>query len=399
LTGSPTFCSSCGHANPVGFRFCRSCGGAASLAAPSEPAAFVPPPFQQVDRPTAPPPKAEPIAAGPIGSAPSRRWPKGLLVLGILACVGVAVLGGATAWHFIRSGPRAAVAKANSARQDAESELTNTRILGAEKDSLMTDVLESTALLADINEAVSAVQGGRSAPTLEESVGHPLSIRQARALLLPKIDSLRARLDSAQARMTASLDRVHQMTGIEAQLRQQVAQYEETVTSVRKLLASQQEQLNTLGVEVVSLRAENQRLRDTAGILIAAQGALHDTISDLQEAANTVYWIAGSKKALLSAGVVVEEGSGKFIVFGKGKTLAPSRDLNTKTGEFTPVNRRQSQTIVLPKPNIRYRILSRQNLGALQNALDKDGHVHGTLQIADPNAFWAPSRYLILIED
>lgn len=305
----------------------------------------------------------------------------------VLAIGGV----GWKAWSLVRSGRTA------SARADAaETQLAETRALTQEKDSLLGELLETTTLLNDINSAVSAVQNGR-APGLGEGSARPLTPRQARAVLLPKIDSLRQRLDSAESRLGASLDRVRQIDASAGQLREQIAAYERTVASVRKVVADQQAQLDNLGTEVTSLRAENQRLRDTAQMLTARQGALQDSMVDLQEAGNTVYWVAGSKAALLELGVVTEEGSGKVLIFGKGKTLVPARTLDAS--DFQPVNKRQTVSITLPKPKQRYRILTRQNLTALGNALDRDGHVRGTLQITDPETFWAASPYLILIEE
>jgi hypothetical protein len=124
---------------------------------------------------------------------------------------------------------------------------------------------------------------------------------------------------------------------------------------------------------------------------------LQDSVGGLKEDENTVYWIASSKAHLLELRVVTEEGSGKVLVFGKGKTLAPARALSAS--DFSALNKRQTLTIALPKPAMRYRILTRQDLSAVDNLVDKEGHVRGVLRIRDPLAFWAASPYLILVED
>ncbi|MGH7592643.1 MAG: hypothetical protein ACRELE_02135 [Gemmatimonadales bacterium] len=312
------------------------------------------------------------------------------------ALVALLIAGGGWTWYASRAKASTALQRLTTEKQGVERELAQTRVLTAEKDSLMAEVVETTSLLTDISQAVTTLQGGRNALVLEES-GKSFTARQARAALMPKIDSLRARLDAAEGRLGASLDRVHQMSGVESQLRGQITEYERTIASVRKLIATQQEQLNSLGTEIASLRAENKKLVETNGQLVATQGALQDSVTAAREAENTVYWVAGAKNALMQLGVVVEEGKGKFLLFGKGKSVVPSRD--PKPTDFTATNKRQTSTITLPKSGMRYKILTRQNLSALQNVLDKDGHVRGTLQITDPVAFWAPSPFLILIED
>jgi hypothetical protein len=315
-----------------------------------------------------------------------------------ITALAVVVFAGAAfaAWRYFGPAAVAKVERLTTERNDAQHQLAQTRALTVEKDSLMSGLVETASLITDITQAITAVQSGHNAPIMEES-GRPMTTRQARAYLLPKIDSLRMKLDATAGRMDASLARVHQMSAGEAQLRSQIAAYERTIESVRKLVASQQVQLATLGDEVTTLRAENRQLLERQGGLEAAKRSLQDSLANAEEGENTVYWIAGAKSSLLELGVVVEEGKGKFLVFGKGKTVVPGRDL--KATDFNPVNKRQAVTIQLPKPNVRYRILTRQNLSALGNALDKDGHVRGALQINDPATFWAPSSYLILIED
>ena len=357
-----THCAQCGADNPPDTAFCRNCGVRFPGAAAQTPSA----------------------------SVARRGKTVGLIVLG------VAVLGGAiVAWQLLRPGAGGALERVTMEKNTAQAQLGATRALTAEKDSLLSELLETTSLITDISQAVTAVQNGRNAPILEES-GRPMTTRQARAFLLPKIDSLRLRLQAAEGRLGASVDRVRQIPTSD-ELRNQIAQYERTVASVRKLVATQQEQLATLGTEVTSLRAENSKLLETQGQLVAAQRALQDSMVGLKEDENTVYWIAGSKSRLLELRVVVEEGGGKVLVFGKGKTLAPARTLTAS--DFTPVNKRETVTILLPKATSRYRILTRQNLSALENALDKEGHVRVSLRIRDPAAFWASSPYLVLLED
>ena len=84
-----------------------------------------------------------------------------------------------------------------------------------------------------------------------------------------------------------------------------------------------------------------------------------------------------------------------FLIFG-GKSLKPARDLPESV--FTSADMREVSEIPLPRPDKEYKIVSRQNLGALATPASSDGKVQGTVQITQPREFWEPSRYLIIVE-
>jgi len=324
---------------------------------------------------------------------PRRSRPANFVLITLVVVIVILV-----AWQLVGPGFGGAYNRIRAERDQSRATLGATRQLTAEKDSLTTELLETTSLITDVSQAITAVQSGGAAPILQESGApkRPMTAAEARAFLMPKIDSLRRRLRSAETRLAASVARVKQIPAT-AELQAQIVRYQQTVTEMRRLVTSQEEQVATLTTEVAGLRSENAKLLQRQGELVATQQALQDTMVGLKEDENTVYWIAGSKQHLLELGVVTEEGSGKVLVFGKGKLLMPARALSAS--DFMPVNKRQTNTIALPKPAVRYRILTRQDLTALDHVLDRDGHVRGSLSIRDPAAFWAPSSYLILVED
>ena len=121
---------------------------------------------------------------------------------------------------------------------------------------------------------------------------------------------------------------------------------------------------------------------------------LEDTLSVMQQRENTVYYIVGTKNDLKERGIVVEEGS-KFLFFGK-KALVPGRDLNPE--DFTAIDRLAQRSIAVPDSTEEYRIVSRQALAYLDTETDKNGKFRGDLVINSPDAFWEPSKYLIIVE-
>jgi hypothetical protein len=383
-------CPQCGFGNPAHLHFCRSCGVRLENPAPPE--------FSEPIRPEPTEEASRDVEVEPSPAPVRLPRPRSSLFLFLLAGLVVAGLGIA-AWVYLGGKARDSLEQVTAEKNEAKLQLAHTQELTAEKDSLLSELLETTTLITELSQAVATTESGRNAPIEPAAAegGRRLTAREARALLLPKIDSLRMRLKASESRLGASLDRVKQMAGVEATLRDQIADYQRTVESVRKLVAAQQIQLNTLGTEVLALRAENKRLLETQSQLVAVQTVIQDSIAKLREIENTVYWVAGSKSELLSLGVAVEEGKGKVLVFGKGKSLQPAREL--RAADFIPIDKSQTLTIALPLPSVRYRILSRQSLAGLQNGLDKDGHVRGTVQISDPAVFWGPSRYLILLAE
>ena len=54
--------------------------------------------------------------------------------------------------------------------------------------------------------------------------------------------------------------------------------------------------------------------------------------------------------------------------------------------------------IAFPKADKAYKIVSRQDVAALATQPDKASRIKGGLKISDAVKFWAPSKFLILME-
>jgi hypothetical protein len=76
--------------------------------------------------------------------------------------------------------------------------------------------------------------------------------------------------------------------------------------------------------------------------------------------------------------------------------MVPGRSLDP--AKFTLLSKGRDLQIMLPNPEREYRIISRQNLEFTDLVKPTDAIVRGTLTITDPERFWAPSRYLILVQ-
>jgi len=83
-------------------------------------------------------------------------------------------------------------------------------------------------------------------------------------------------------------------------------------------------------------------------------------------------------------------------MFGRGKTIVPGRTLDAS--QFTVLSKARDKQIMLPRADKEYRIVSRQALEYTDLTKPRDAVVKGTLTITDPEKFWAPSKFLILVE-
>jgi hypothetical protein len=92
----------------------------------------------------------------------------------------------------------------------------------------------------------------------------------------------------------------------------------------------------------------------------------------------------------------VREGGANLLIAHPGRTLQMSRTVDPTV--FTAVDQRGTKTIEVPDANRRYRVVSRQSLD-YATVSDRDNDTfQGNLTIADVPKFWAPSRFLIIVE-
>jgi len=160
---------------------------------------------------------------------------------------------------------------------------------------------------------------------------------------------------------------------------QQKAEYEATIAHQNTQIASLTSRVDTL---------------DRANVQLAGEkAALTDTVSSLTTEKNTVYYIVGTKDELIQRGVLVEEGHKRLLLVG-GRPVAPARELNPSA--FTRIDRVQDRVINLPDGE--YTIFSRQNPAYASPLVSKGGKISGGLRVDQPDKFWAPSRFLILVK-
>jgi len=286
-------------------------------------------------------------------------------------------------------------------RKQLTTALAEAKTAEAEKDSLLTEVLETTQFVSDINAELAKAKGVAVKSTSgDPGVPGATADRESRAAALDRIKHVITRLNESETKLTETEKRAKQSRQRNARLLAQIETFKKTIDDLRTsaeqqktqyeaIIADQQTHIATLNHRVDTL---NHRI-DT---LAANTVALTDTVSHLTTYKNTVYYVIGTKDELMKKGVVVKEGS-KFLIFG-GSRLEPARAIVPEA--FTAIDKTKSTSIPLPRPDKKYKIVSRQNPSYLATKLTKDGKITGdAVQIAQPEEFWSASKYLVLVQE
>lgn len=254
--------------------------------------------------------------------------------------------------------------------------------VAAQQDSLMQGFTETTKLLESIDQELSKVKGLKSHVPLDvkgEGASDPKAAYR---------ESLLGKVKEVTQLLHASRNRVAALSSRNAAQRDKLTQYEQTIASLEEISERQKQEIAELTGRVDSLTVAN-------ATLASEKSAITDTASSLRRDLNTVYFVVGTKKDLKAKGIIVEEGS-KFLFFGH-KALVPARKLDPAS--FTAMDKFSDTPITLHVTDRPYKIISRQDPSLIAEGKTADGKPSGELHVTDPTQFWAPSRYLIIVED
>jgi myosin heavy subunit len=224
------------------------------------------------------------------------------------------------------------------------------------------------------------------------------AVKEERAAVLARIKELVARLDSSEARVASLRSRASKLSQHDSTLVKQVAQYEKTIADLRQTveqqkaeyeatIARQNQQIASLNSKVDTVTRENVKL---AG----EKTALIDTVGTLTSEKNTAFYVIGTRDELVQKGVLVEEGRKRLLVVGS-RTVALARELDPT--KFTRIDRLRDRVINLPAGE--YTIFTRQNPQYASPFATHDGRISGGLRVEQPEKFWEPSRFLVIVRN
>jgi predicted nucleic acid-binding Zn-ribbon protein len=267
------------------------------------------------------------------------------------------------------------------------------------KNDLLSEVMTSTQFMNDINTEMSKLKSHRPANlTTKAGVESDITAtKEQRANIVGRIRELVARLDSSESRVASLRTRAAKLAQHDSTLLTQVAAYEKNIADLRQTverqkaeyegtIAKQKTQIASLASKVDTVVMQNVQL---AG----ERTALVDTVTQLTAEKNTAYYVIGSKDELLRQGILVEEGRKRFLLVG-GRPVSLARDLDPS--KFTKIDRTHDKVINFPAGD--YMIFTRQNPVYASPFSAKDGKLSGGLRIDQPERFWEPSKFLIIVK-
>jgi predicted nucleic acid-binding Zn-ribbon protein len=262
--------------------------------------------------------------------------------------------------------------------------------LSAARKELLQEVMSSTQFVTDINTELTKARAlnGKAEPKLETSAEMTATNEQRKAIVA-RISHLVARLDSVQNRLASTRSRVSQLTKQDSALVAQVAQYEKSIADLQTAAAKERTEFQT---KIDQQTMQIAQLNSNIDTLNTVRTALVDTVSQLTNEKNTAYYVVGTKDELIKKGVLVAEGSKRFVVLG-GRNVVPARQLDPSN--FSKIDRLSDRTIPLPAGQ--YQILTRQNASFAKAQTERDGKIAGALTIEQPERFWETSRFLIIV--
>ena len=273
-------------------------------------------------------------------------------------------------------GPTAEHNRADSATTALSVQRTQLAMqLGAQKDSLTRVVLQADDFIVHIDSSVSTVKG------------LPKNKRSDR-----KLDPLARQIENRKAvmsRVDALVARAHSTAN-------QLAKANRTNTALRAQMASDSAMIADLGVTIQRQIATIERLSLRIDSLKTETRQLASSLASAETAHNRAYYVIGREDDLVKRGVIVREGGANLLFAHPGRTLQIARQFDPQ--QFTELDQRGVKVIPVPDSTRRYRVVSRQSLDNAEVGDRERDSFRGNLKIADSGRFWAPSRFLVLVE-
>ncbi len=277
---------------------------------------------------------------------------------------------------------------------ELQKALAEARAAEAQKDTLLTEVLETTQFVSDLNSELAKARSV-AIGTSADDPGVPGSHqdREERKATLMRIQNVIARLNESEAKLSVAEARAKNARIRNARLLAQISTYKKTIEDLKTAAEQQRAENEAIIANQASQIALLAGQVDTLG---RERNSLRGSVANLVTYKNTVYYAIGTRDELIEKGVVTKEGS-KFLFFG-GTRLEPARDINTSA--FTAIDKTQTLSIALPRTDKKYKIVSRQNPAYLGGVTSRKGEVRGgVVEIVSPEEFWSASKYLILVQN
>ena len=266
-------------------------------------------------------------------------------------------------------------ARADSAQALATTQKVLMAKLEAQKDSLSQVVNDADNFIAKVDSTVSKVKGlpkGKRKKNSESPIEDQLNARKE---MLKRVSALVQRAQETAKELADAKKREEELKNDNEKLKAQV---------------------DADALRIAELTSQIDQQAQTIATMQAKVDTLDLMVNDLRASQSKAYYVIGNEDVLIKKGIIVKEGGANLLIARIGRTLVPARTLDRDL--FTAIDTRNVHEIEVPDSTKRYQIVSRQSLDDA-DAPQRDGpSFRGNLKIKDSDKFWAPSKYLIIVE-
>jgi hypothetical protein len=266
-------------------------------------------------------------------------------------------------------------ARADSAHALAAQQKLLMAKLEAQKDSLSQVVADADGFIAKVDSTVSKFKGLPKSKRLKNAESPIQEQLQARREMLKRVNALVQRAQETAKELADARKREDSLK-----------------TDNEKLHA----QVDADALRIAELTSQIEQQAQTIAIMQAKVDTLDLTVNELRATQSKAYYVIGDEDVLIKKGIIVKEGGANLLIARVGRTLVPARNLDREM--FTAIDTRNVQEITVPDTSRRYQIVSRQSLDDAIAAQRDGPSFRGNLRIKDIDKFWAPSKYLIIVE-
>ena len=255
----------------------------------------------------------------------------------------------------------------------------------SEQGALMSDAVTSARLVTEINTTLGKV---RNLKTSKDSAATESAVSTASV----ELTAIQGKVDALVSRLNASEARVRRMrkdsSALATTTGSQLRDYEQSIAELRASVEQQRQEIVVLTQRVDSIAKAN--------VILVARGDSMTVVNRAMAAREDSVFVAiGTEQELAAKGIVRREG-GTLWFFGRGKTMVPGR--SPTISAFQVLSKQRDLSIALPKADKEYSVVSRHDLAFTNASGAKGARFKGALQITDAERFWAPSKYLILVQ-
>lgn len=266
-------------------------------------------------------------------------------------------------------------ARADSVQALASQQKVLMSKLEAQKDSLSQVVADADNFISKVDSTVSKVKGLPKSKRLKNAESPIEEQLNARREMLKRVNALVQRAQETAKELAAA------------------RQLEDSLRSDNGKLKAQ---VDADELRIAELTSQIEQQAQTITVMQAKVDTLDMVVNDLRAMQSKAYYVIGDEDALVKKGIIVKEGGANLLIARIGRTLVPARNLDRDM--FTAIDTREVHEITVPDSSRRYQIISRQSLDDADLSQRDGPNFRGNLKIKDIDRFWAPSKYLIIVE-